>query len=578
MRADTPPVLSVDDVIIEMCACSEHPFYFIDTYCQVYDATSAAWIPFVMWRAQIGTLDLLVKEKLVIALKARQLGFSWLVLSYALWLMLFQPAVTVLLFSKRDDEAVELLDMRLKEMYRRLPDWLRRGDGKADGKHDWILANGSRAKAFPTTGGRSYTGSLVIVDEADFVPDLNVLLNAVKPTVDAGGQLILLSTSDKSKPESTFKRIYRAARVGENPYRCVFHGWRARPGRDDTWYEEQRRDILARTGSLDDLHQEYPATDTEALAPRSLDKRLAAAWLEQCRVEQPPLDDLPDGAPAIPGLTVYLLPQEGRKYVLGADPAEGNPTSDDSSLHVLDMETGEECAVLAGKYDPTVFAGHIGTLAAWYNKAAVLVERNNHGHAVLLWLRDNTRLELLRDLDGKEGWHTTSKSKAQLWTTAADAFRGQATVLHSFATFIQLASIEGGTLRAPENMHDDQAISYALALQAVVSGAHVPLDFVPILRREPYTPPSAPEELKYPGVRWFAPTSGWQPRPTFNGEAVAGAPDMRTEEQAGLFLHVFARLTKQAPPPFPEPSGLDAEEARQVQEKAAAFCRVRRLL
>ncbi len=62
-------------------------------------------------------------RKLVI-LKARQLGISWLCLSYALWLMLFQAPATILLFSLREEESKELL-WRLRGMYDRLPPHLR---------------------------------------------------------------------------------------------------------------------------------------------------------------------------------------------------------------------------------------------------------------------------------------------------------------------------------------------------------------------------------------------------------------------------------------------------------------------
>ena len=48
--------------------------------------------------------------------------------------------------------------------------------------------------------------------------NLDALLAAVKPTIDAGGRLILLSTADKSKPQSAFKRIYGAGKRGENGY------------------------------------------------------------------------------------------------------------------------------------------------------------------------------------------------------------------------------------------------------------------------------------------------------------------------------------------------------------------------
>ena len=35
---------------------------------------------------------------------------------------------------------------------------------------------------------------------------------------------------------------------------------------------------------------------------------------------------------------------------------------------------------------------------------ALLVERNNHGHAVLLWLRETAKLTVLRGLDHEPGW------------------------------------------------------------------------------------------------------------------------------------------------------------------------------
>jgi len=110
--------------------------------------------------------------------------------------------------------------------------------------------------------------------------------------------------------------------------------------------------------------------------------------------------------------------------------------------------------------------------------ASLMVERNNHGHAVLLWLSDNSPLSLLRGWDGKVGWLTNSKGKALLYTTAADAFREETTTVHSFSTYVQLSSIEGSTLKAPEGQHDDEATSYALALCGIELGHEVsPDDF-----------------------------------------------------------------------------------------------------
>lgn len=448
----------------EVNKCWESCAYFINNYCYIYDATQGEWLPFKLWTAQEETLEVITLEQLIIILKARQLGLTWLVLAYALWLMLFHPAATVLLFSLRDTEAVYLLsDERLKGMFSQLPEWLK-VPVKKDDAHVWQLSNGSTAKAFPTSAGDSYTATLAIVDEADLVPDLNKLMRRVKPTIDGGGKMILLSRSNKSLPQSEFKRIYRAAKQRLTKWRSVFLPWSVRPERDEAWYAEQRADIMQRTGSLDDLHEQYPATDTEALAPRSLDKRIHPDWLEKCFVEVDPVESA--DAPAIPGLVIYRLPEKGRRYVLGVDTAEGNPTSDDSSIHVLDRDSGEECAKLSGKLQPSVTAAHADSIGKFYNKADVLVERNNHGHAVIQWLRDNGGLKVLSGGDGKFGWLDNSRGKVLLYDEAADAFRTQDTVIHSFSTFTQLSSVEGATLRAPEGEPDDEADSYALALVA----------------------------------------------------------------------------------------------------------------
>ena len=466
----------------EMDLCANDPAHFIHEFCQIYDATTRDWLPFHLWDAQAETLKTIDENRLVVILKARQLGMTWLVLAYALWLVLFRPAATILIFSKRDDEATYLLGVeRMKGMHARLPDWMKSVRVVSDNEHEWMLSNGSIVRAFPTTAGDSYTATLAFVDEADLVPDLNRLMNAVKPTIDGGGRMILLSRVDKATPQSEFKNIYRAAKAGTNGWKNVFLPWHVRPARDAAWYEAQKADILSRTTSLDDLHQQYPATDTEALAPSTLDKRIAATWLEQCFAERAPLsaDTLPKDAPSISGLQIYQLPEAGRAYVIGADPAEGNPTSDDSACEVLDKLSGAQVATLAGKYQPAVFASYIDAIGTFFNRAAVLVERNNHGHAVLLWLREHSALRILTGFDDKDGWHSTALGKTMLYDTCADAFRNRETMLHNFQTFTQLSLVEGATLRAPSGEHDDRADAYALALAARVrAGSRASADWV----------------------------------------------------------------------------------------------------
>lgn len=446
----------------EWCKCDESPTYFIDSYIQIYDAVAKGWIPFNLWPAQFDVVKSLESYLLLVILKARQEGLTWLVLAYILWLMIFRSATTALLFSRRDKEAVHMLSDRLKEMYKRLPRWAQACSILQSNDHEWLLSNGSVARAFPTTAGDSYTASVVLVDEADLVPDLNQLMRAVKPTIDAGGKLILLSRSDKSKPESEFKRIYRAARQKITTWTSIFLPWYARPDRTDEWYEAQKIDIQARTGALDDLHEQYPATDTEALSPRVLDKRISPLWLEECYSEKEQV--FPFEAPSIPNLVIYEAYISGQQYCMGADLAEGNPVSNDSALTVLRKDTGEEVAKLSGRLQPATLAGHTDAIGRYYGYAPVMPERNNHGHAYILWLRDNSQLDVLRGHDGNPGWLSSTKGKTILYDAGADAFRNGETRLHSFDTFTQLASVEGSTLLAPEGLPEDLADSYCLSL------------------------------------------------------------------------------------------------------------------
>jgi hypothetical protein len=461
------------DERVQWLSCSRSPAYFADTFGTVYDAGRRTWVPFRLWPAQAAALGALEGSRLAVVLKARQLGMTWLAAGFSLWLLLFRPAATVLFFSRRDDEAVHLLGFRLRGMYDRLPPWLQASRVIRQNAHSLALSNGSQALAFPTTGGRSYTATLAVVDEADHVDDLDRLLDAVKPTVDAGGRLILLSTSDRRRPDSAFKRIYRAAAAGENGYRAVFLPWHAHPGRDAAWYAAVAADIRARTGGEDALHQEYPATDVEALAPRSADKFFPAEWLSRAWREGGPQAPGEAADPGAPGegctaalVTVFVAPVPGRTYVVGADPAEGNPQSDESAATVLDLLSGEQAALMAGRLDPAAFAAALDRLGRMYNGAAVLVERNNHGHAVLLWLREHSGLRVLAGTDGRPGWLATGASKPLAFDAAAEALRDGSAVVRDRETWLQLAAIEG-TLRAAAGGADDRAAAFVLALAAI---------------------------------------------------------------------------------------------------------------
>src|SRR5690606_38447265 len=112
---------------------------------------------------------------------ARQLGITWLALSYATWRMLFHPGYTVVAVSVTESEAIELVDFRLKVfIFANLPPWLIQEKKKAppgwDGltwesnKHELTVhhPNGmiSRFLAMSASpnAGRSLTANLLLLD------------------------------------------------------------------------------------------------------------------------------------------------------------------------------------------------------------------------------------------------------------------------------------------------------------------------------------------------------------------------------------------------------------------------------
>lgn len=493
-------------LIAELIKINESFEYFCDNYGSFEDKSVGGWGKFVLWEAQKPVAKGFEYQKQVIVLKARQLGLTWLALNFACWLMITKPGVTVLLFSLRDVEAKDLL-VKLKGIYSHLPKWLRAlpvdtaKEFKKDDAHDWKLSTDSQALAFSTKAGDSYTAALAIIDEADLVPNLNALLKRVQPTVDAHGQLFLISKSDKSRQETEFKAIYRAAMEGENSYTPYFLPWYARPDRTLEFYEAKKKACFAEKGNYDDLHENYPATDQEALIANSTSKRIPAEAIAKVfKVDREKGIGVPLRVPRelaeIPKIRAYALPTVGCKYGIGADPAAGNPNSDDSAAIVMNAITGEEVCTIAGKFDVAIFGRYLDILSRFYNRAGIMVERNNHGAAVILWIHQNTHQVLLCGLDNRIGWMSSTKGKTILYDSITEAIVNQEVIIHTPETSFQLGDIASADigLKALEGKHDDFADAFALAWQASLKAGVFSMKG-----------PSSPEQwaIRYDGVPQF---------------------------------------------------------------------------
>ena len=116
-------------------------------------------------------------------------------------------------------------------------------------------------------------------------------------------------------------------------------------------------------------------------------------------------------------LSIWLQPARGVQYVIGADPAGGGARGDYSCAQVIDNKErdamrGIAWALLAAR----VCEPDTVKLAKEYNDAELAVERNNHGHAVLMHL-DTLKYGHVFHEGGLAGWNTTAASRPAMIET-----------------------------------------------------------------------------------------------------------------------------------------------------------------
>jgi len=168
-------------------------------------------------------------------------------------------------------------------------------------------------------------------------------------------------------------------------------------------------------------------------------------------------------------LEVWLPPVKGKEYLVAVDPAGGGSEGDYSAAQVLDLETGLQCAEFAGHEGGLELAKLVTKLAAEYNDAWLVVERNNHGCGVLAYVETSCKCKRVYRQGGQPGWLTTSVSRpAVLGRLGAglverpECFQSRR-LLGECRSFVRLAN--GGT-GARAGTHDDRVMAMAIGLGA----------------------------------------------------------------------------------------------------------------
>lgn len=179
-------------------------------------------------------------------------------------------------------------------------------------------------------------------------------------------------------------------------------------------------------------------------------------------------------------LMVWELPDDDEDYAIGVDIAEGLEHGDRSSIDVVKASTGEQVAHWFGHLDAGLLAELTAHIGKWYGTeeygpAFVGPERNNHGHAFILRLRDIYPLNKIYTeeyIDRQEddqtqrlGWLTTRQSKPVLVDGMKTLLRERKSGIRWIGTVNEASSYvynKSGAMNAQEGCFDDQLMSYMI--------------------------------------------------------------------------------------------------------------------
>lgn len=136
-------------------------------------------------------------EQLLAIVKHRRMIMTWTCCAFLLWDAMFHEGRFNAVLSKKEEDADELV-RRCKFIYDNIPKEVMPFKPDADPKYTELRFPeiDSVIKGFPQGADqlRQYTCSRIVADEMAFWPQARQSFVSMKPTIEGGGKIVLLST------------------------------------------------------------------------------------------------------------------------------------------------------------------------------------------------------------------------------------------------------------------------------------------------------------------------------------------------------------------------------------------------
>lgn len=140
------------------------------------------------------------EHKLLAIPKSRRMMLTWLMLALHLHLALFTPRSAVFVQSKKADDSDYLIGSdRMLFLYEHLPPWLRHYDLPTVQRKQYhlLFSNGSMIRAVGQGADqlRQYTATAILCDEIAFWERAAETWRALRPVVQGGGRVTMVSSA-----------------------------------------------------------------------------------------------------------------------------------------------------------------------------------------------------------------------------------------------------------------------------------------------------------------------------------------------------------------------------------------------
>ena len=351
----------------EYIKCAKDPIYFMKKYCYIQHPTRGR-ILFNLYPFQEKVLQHFKEQQYIITLKSRQLGISTLSSAYSLWLMIFHKDKNVLALATTQATARNLVT-KVIFMYDQLPKWLRLRSVEKN-KLSLRLKNGSKiqAKSSNSDAARSEAVSLLVIDEAAFIDNIDETFAAAQQTLATGGQCMALSTPNGIG--NWFHQTWEKAETGENSFLPIRLPWTVHPERDEKWREQQDADLGPRMAGQE-CDCDFLSSGDTVFEPEDM------LYYEKTYEKEPMEKRGVDS-----NLWIWEGVDYSKSYMVVADVARGDAT-DYSAFHIFDIEECNQVGEYKGKIRPKDFGNILVGIASEYNDALLVVENANIGWATI---------------------------------------------------------------------------------------------------------------------------------------------------------------------------------------------------